>query len=1166
MKEHLFYPPKAAGGIWGRRLSIVLAGLLVTAALLWQTRREQLSGFRAQFEKDARARTALIIEEADESLLTVKSLGWFFNATRSVDGRSFQAFAAACLPERKGLQGLSWNPRVAGAERADFEQRARQEGVGEFRITERAADGRLVTAGEREAYHPARYLEPLRGNEAAVGFDVASDAVRRAALERARDTGEATVTEPIELVQQAGGPAGFLVFVPVYREGSAAGTVAERRAALEGFAVGVYQAGAVVSAALRGVEPAGLALAFRDRGAPAARQLMARWEDGLSAGPSWKSFLFPSAPRTSQAFTVGSREWVVETQASPGYMPRHCPVAYWLILPAGLLLCGLTLGYVEALFSSRERLEQLVGERTAELCQTQEMLRLVLDAIPVGVHWKNRESVYLGCNRRFAQDAELSGPEEIVGKTDFDLPWKEQAELFRGRDRKVIESGQPMLDFEQPRCARDGRVLILRQSKLPLRDAKGTIIGVLSTYEDITQRKQSRQELQESEARYRAVVEHSPDGIAVAVDNTLVYVNPAAVRLAGARSGADLLGRSILDFVHEDYREETEKRRARMLETGQPSAVIADKLRRPDGQSIDAEWMGVPIMYGGKPAILNSFRDVTEHRRRDKALRASEARYRQLHESMMDAFVAADLSGQVTDCNESFRQMLGYGRAEILGMPVRELTPEKWHASDLAIRQAQVLTRGYSDIYEKEYRRKDGTVFPVEVRLILLRDDDGTPYGIWAIVRDITARKQAEEALRHGREQLRQRAEELETIMSCAPVALWVALDPQCSYISGNRMASSFKGAGPEVNWSANVSDTVRWFREGRQLKPVELPMQEAARTNVEIQNTELEVQLASGRCVSLLGSATPLRDAQGGVRGCVGAFLDITDRKQMEQALRQTRDELAAANAGLEQKVQQRTAELLRAKQRLEELDRLKSQFLATMSHELRTPLNSIIGFTGILRQGYAGPVNEEQQKQLGLVFGSAKHLLSLINDLLDLSRIEAGKVEIERQPFDFAAVIAEVVESLMPLSRQKNIALTVDAPPGALEMLGDRKRCFQVLLNLANNALKFTERGQVKITACPEGEQLRVTVADTGIGIKAEQMGMLFEAFRQLDGSAKRVYEGTGLGLHLCRSLLTLMNGEISVESEFGKGSRFTFRLPRRAGGRQTGLENRYEDLKRG
>jgi signal transduction histidine kinase len=263
-------------------------------------------------------------------------------------------------------------------------------------------------------------------------------------------------------------------------------------------------------------------------------------------------------------------------------------------------------------------------------------------------------------------------------------------------------------------------------------------------------------------------------------------------------------------------------------------------------------------------------------------------------------------------------------------------------------------------------------------------------------------------------------------------------------------------------------------------------------------------------------------------------------EHHQAAEGLRRARDEL-------EQRVRERTAELVRANERLEELDRLKSQFLATMSHELRTPLNSIIGFTGILRQGFAGPVNDEQKKQLGVVFSSAKHLLSLINDLLDLSRIEAGKVEIECEPFDFVEVVDDVVQNLLPIAAQKNLRLATDLPVPAIQMLGDRKRCFQVLLNLANNAVKFTDRGEVKITARTEGNKLRVCVADTGIGIKPEQMGMLFEAFRQLDGTAKRVYEGTGLGLHLCRRLLTLMHGEIGVESEFGKGSRFTFTLPR-------------------
>jgi signal transduction histidine kinase len=262
--------------------------------------------------------------------------------------------------------------------------------------------------------------------------------------------------------------------------------------------------------------------------------------------------------------------------------------------------------------------------------------------------------------------------------------------------------------------------------------------------------------------------------------------------------------------------------------------------------------------------------------------------------------------------------------------------------------------------------------------------------------------------------------------------------------------------------------------------------------------------------------------------------------------ALQESGEELRRAHDHLEQRVRDRTAELVAANERLLELDRLKSQFLATMSHELRTPLNSIIGFTGLLRQGMAGPVNAEQEKQLGMVYSSGLHLLSLISDLLDLSRIEAGKMELECKTFDFGEVADEVARGLKPIAGAKGLNVAADLAGARLEITGDRKRCYQVLLNVANNAVKFTEHGSVRISAQTSGKMLLVSVTDTGIGIKPEQLPQLFEAFRQLDGSAKRIYEGTGLGLYLCRKLLSLMGGEIKVESEYGKGSRFMFTIP--------------------
>ncbi|MBI5382563.1 MAG: PAS domain S-box protein [Opitutae bacterium] len=283
----------------------------------------------------------------------------------------------------------------------------------------------------------------------------------------------------------------------------------------------------------------------------------------------------------------------------------------------------------------------------------------------------------------------------------------------------------------------------------------------------------------------------------------------------------------------------------------------------------------------------------------------------------------------------------------------------------------------------------------------------------------------------------------------------------------------------------------------------------------------------------------TPLRNEAGRITHFVSTGQDITQRRAAEEALRQ-------AHAELERRVVERTAELSAANARLQELDRLKSEFLATMSHELRTPLNSIIGFTGVVKSGMAGPVSDEQQRQLGMAYSAAQHLLTLINDLLDVSRIEAGKVRLEKEPFDFAEVVGVAVGQLKPLAQAKRLVLRAQLPPGPLPMVGDRGRCLQVLLNLVQNAVKFTAKGSIDLVVRVEPEAVRLDVIDTGVGIKPEHMGQLFEAFRQVDGSARRAYEGTGLGLYLCRRLILMMGGEISAHSVYGQGTHFEVRVP--------------------
>jgi signal transduction histidine kinase len=228
------------------------------------------------------------------------------------------------------------------------------------------------------------------------------------------------------------------------------------------------------------------------------------------------------------------------------------------------------------------------------------------------------------------------------------------------------------------------------------------------------------------------------------------------------------------------------------------------------------------------------------------------------------------------------------------------------------------------------------------------------------------------------------------------------------------------------------------------------------------------------------------------------------------------------------------------------QQADRLKSAFLASMSHELRTPLNSIIGFTGILLQGLVGPLSEEQAKQLGMVMGSARHLLELINDVLDISKIEADQLEIASEMFDMRQSIEKALQTVKPLADKKGLPFSASIAPEVGRMLGDRRRVEQILINLLNNAIKFTETGEVRIESLVRDGCVVTRVVDTGIGIKPDDMNTLFKPFRQIDTGTSRRHEGTGLGLAICKRLVGKMGGEIWVESEWGVGSVFAMKLP--------------------
>ncbi len=418
-----------------------------------------------------------------------------------------------------------------------------------------------------------------------------------------------------------------------------------------------------------------------------------------------------------------------------------------------------------------------------------------------------------------------------------------------------------------------------------------------------------------------------------------------------------------------------------------------------------------------------------------------------------------------------------------------------------------------------------------------------------AIHRDLLGRRQAELLLREARDELERKVAErtralaesearLRLFIEHAPVAL-AMFDRDMRYMSASRRWRSDYHLGEED--IAGRSHYEIFPEIGESWKAVH----RRALSGEVVAADGDRFERADGTVHWLRWEVRPWLDASGQVGGIVIFSEDITERKEAEEALRRARDEL-------EERVAERTRELEQARDRAEAADRIKSAFLATMSHELRTPLNSIIGFTGILLQGLAGPLSEEQTKQLGMVQTSARHLLALINDVLDISKIEAGQLEVSWEAFDLRESLERATASVRPLAEKKGLALTADLSPELGEVVSDPRRVQQIVINLLNNAIKFTEFGGVRLTAEPlvgadSMPCVRIQVRDTGIGIQPRDLDLVFQPFRQVDTGLARRHEGTGLGLAICKRLADLLGAAIEVESEWGKGSVFTLILPR-------------------
>lgn len=632
-------------------------------------------------------------------------------------------------------------------------------------------------------------------------------------------------------------------------------------------------------------------------------------------------------------------------------------------------------------------------------------------------------------------------------------------------------------------------------------------------------------ELEKSEAKYRLLAENATECIFwMLPDGEFKYLSPACVRLFGHTDRELLANPGLMtELVHPDDRE---CYRQHLDNADGDDAELEFRIRHKDGGErwISHHCRSMRDRNGEFLGRRGSNRDITARKRMEQELRDSEERFRIATENVRDAFILIrGEEGRIVLWNPAAAAMFGYSQDEALGRPVHGLlAPARFHDA-AAAGMAHFMKTGEGPVVARTLElpatHKSGKELLVELSLSATRL--GGRWHAVGVIRDITERKSTEEQLR-----------KLAQVVEQSPESIVITnRDAEIEYVNEVFLRNSGYRREEVIGQNPRILQTGK-------TPPGTYEQCWETLLRGEIWKGEFVNKRKDGSEYVEFAIISPIRQADGTITHYAAVKEDITEKKRIGRELDKHRHHL-------EELVANRTSELETARAAADAANQAKSSFLANMSHEIRTPMNAIIGLTYLLRQS---GLTDEQRERLDKIDMAAEHLLAIINDILDLSKIDAGRVELEKTDFALEAVLDHIRSLIAEKARAKGLAIELDADSVPHWLRGDPTRLRQAMLNYASNAVKFTESGSIclraKLLAETEaGLLIRFEVQDTGVGIDEEKLPTLFTAFTQADASITRQYGGTGLGLAITRNLANLMGGDAGVESVLGQGCTFWF-----------------------